>query len=383
MKILFVSHVSEKYGAGRSLLDLIDGLLQKGVKCYVIMPRQGLMAKELENRDIKYSIIPFKNWTSVGRITLRQMARNGWNLFMSLIIAIKAHFWKVDVIHTNSSVTPVGALAAYLARKPHVWHIREFVEEHYGLSFRFGKLFTMKLIKRLSFCVVVISEALRQKYSDYIPTQKLKMVYDPVSMVNKISNNFKTKYNPEILTIPTLLMIGYVYPGKGQMDAVLAVANLVKQNIRVKLKIVGDVVPKYFEQLKQVIIRNQIDKQVEFIKYTDNIASLYNSVDIILVCSRWEAFGRVTVESMLFKKPVIGARSGATPELIKEGFNGLLYEPGNYQELAKKIKYLIKHPKEAKKIGENGFKEANKKYTIEKSANQVYKIFQEAIKSKK
>jgi len=383
MKVVFVSHVSNKYGAGRSLLCLIDGLLQKGVECYVIMPRCGPMVEELKNRGIKYGVLPFKNWTSIGRMTLRQILRNGWSLFMSLIIAIKAYFWKVDIIYTNSSVTPVGAFVSFLLKKPHIWHIREFVEEHYGLSFSLGKLFTMKLIKQLSFRVIVISEALRQKYSQYIPAQKLKMVYNPVSITNKVSGNSKIKHNPGVPMIPTLLIVGCVYPSKGQIDAVLAVADIVRQGIQVKLKIVGDTVPEYLEQLKQIVVKNEIDRQVEFIKYTDNIASLYNSADIILVCSRWEAFGRTTVEGMLFKKPVIGALSGATPELIKENFNGLLYEAGNHRELAEKIKYLIKHTERAKQMGKNGFKEASEKYTIEKSTNQVYKIFQEAIENKK
>lgn len=73
----------------------------------------------------------------------------------------------------------------------------------------------------------------------------------------------------------------------------------------------------------------------------------------------------------------------ATPELIKEGFNGLLYEPGDHQELAEKTKYLINHPEEASQMGKNGFREASEKYTIEKCANAVFDIFLKAIENKK
>jgi len=107
-----------------------------------------------------------------------------------------------------------------------------------------------------------------------------------------------------------------------------------------------------------------------------------DSRNIILVCSRSEAFGRVTVEGMLCSKPIIGTRSGATPELVKEGFTGLLYEPGNYQDLAEKIKYLIVHPGEARQMGTNGFEWASKQFTIEKCASQVFGILQEAVRGK-
>jgi len=374
MKILFVSHVAEKYGAGKALLDLIDGLLQKGAKCYVIMPRQGPLTKELESRHLDYKILPFKSWVFNGRPSLKHMLCIGLNLFVSLMIVLKAFFWRADIIHSNSSVIPVGALAAFLLRKPHIWHVREFVAEHYGHSFDLGKRLTIKLMDKLSFCIIVISEALKRKYSQYIPAYKIKRIYDAVSVIHRACSLKKTE-------IPTLAIIGWLYPSKGQIDAILALSELIKQGIKMKLKIVGEGDLDYSNQLKRVVVQNKINKYVEFTGYMDDIALIYELADIILVCSRWEAFGRVAVESMLFKKPVIGARSGATPELIKDGFNGLLYEPGNYQELSQKIKYLIEHPEKARQMGENGFREASEKYAIAKYANEIYNVFQEAIKS--
>lgn len=127
------------------------------------------------------------------------------------------------------------------------------------------------------------------------------------------------------------------------MDALLAVADLMRQGIQIKLKIVGNGDREYLKQLKHIVVQRNIAEHVEFIGYVDNPYSIINSGNIVLVCSRSEAFGRVTVESMLLKKPVIGTRSGTNPELIKEEFNGLLYQPGNHQELAKKIKYLTEN----------------------------------------
>ena len=89
------------------------------------------------------------------------------------------------------------------------------------------------------------------------------------------------------------------------------------------------------------------------------------------------------MEGMLCGKPVIGARSGATPELIREGFNGLLYEPGNPEDLAMKIKYLIDHPEEAKQMGINGYKWASEQFTIERCASLVFDILQETVQRKK
>jgi len=383
MKVLFISHVSNKLGAARSLLDLMDGLLQKGVQCYVIMPREGPMLKELENRGIEYSIIPFKNWASKGSSLWRRVVRCGFNLLFSLAIAVKACAWKADVLYTNSSVTPVGALAAFLLRKPHIWHIREFGQEDYALSFDSGEWLSKKLIGWLSFRVIVISEALKTRYVQYISSTKIQMIYDAVQLERGLCIDPKTKQGGDKRSVPVLVIVGLLHPGKGQLDAVLAVGDLIKQGVQVKLRVVGDGDPGYLKQLKQAVVQNGIGEYIEFTGYVDNIVPIMNSADMILVCSRSEAFGRVTVEGMLCGKPIIGARSGATPELIKEGFNGLLYEPGNYQDLAKKIKYLIDHPGEAKQMGTNGFEWASKQFTIEKCASQVFDILQEAVQAKR
>ena len=93
---------------------------------------------------------------------------------------------------------------------------------------------------------------------------------------------------------------------------------------------------------------------------------MFNHADIILVCSRNEAFGRIILEAMLLRKPVIATNSGGTPELIKDGFNGLLYEVGNYHQLAEKIEYLIEHNHKMEELGEHGYAFAKKEFTKEK-----------------
>jgi len=383
MKVVFVSHVSNKYGAGRSLLSFIDGLLQKEVQCYVIMPKEGPMVEELKNRGVEYSIIPFRGWTSSSKNHFKKILRAGFNLLISLVIAIKAYFWKADIIYTNSSVTPVGAFAAFFLRKPHIWHIREFGEEDYKLSFDFGNEWSMKLMDLLSFRIIVISEALKQKYAQHISTKKIQRVYNPVQLPDKSFKGLNIVQNTYEQKVPILVIMGGLHPGKGQIDAVLAITDLTKQGIQTKLIIVGGGDPKYLKQLKQSTIQNNIADYVNFTGYLDNPYPIMNSANIALVCSLSEAFGRVTVESMLLKKPVIATRSGATPELIKEGFDGLLYEPGNHSELAEKIRYLIEHPQEAKQMGENGFKEASTKYTIEKCAGEIFHILQKALRNKR
>ncbi len=96
------------------------------------------------------------------------------------------------------------------------------------------------------------------------------------------------------------------------------------------------------------------------------------------MCSRMEAFGRVTIEAMKMGTPVIGARSGGTPEVIREGLTGLLYTPGDVKELADKIQQLCENRQTARQMGEQARRWAMASFTQERHGAEVLAILREA-----
>jgi glycosyltransferase involved in cell wall biosynthesis len=150
------------------------------------------------------------------------------------------------------------------------------------------------------------------------------------------------------------VIIGALNEGKGQDQAIKAVAILACRGLNVELRILGKGGKTYTESLLALIKKSHLEGRVKLEGHVKNPASFINRADVLLMCSRSEAFGRVTIEGMLSGKPVIGSDSGATAELIRDGFNGLLYEPDNPADLADKIILLVKDPAKARFLGENG-----------------------------
>lgn len=103
--------------------------------------------------------------------------------------------------------------------------------------------------------------------------------------------------------------------------------------------------------------------------------ALLRRADAILMCSKREAFGRVTVEGMLAGKPVIGANSGGTLELIQDGITGLLYTSGDPKALAEKIRYLYENPDTATHVGENAKAWAETSFTRDRYRKDVLEAF--------
>jgi glycosyltransferase involved in cell wall biosynthesis len=361
------------------MLELIDGLREQGVVCSVLLREKGWLTGELSRRNLPFAIIPYRWWCST-RPYWKHRLPNLVALVMVLPVLGQLWHWKADVVVTNTSVIGVGALAALLLRKPHVWYIHEFGKEDHDLSFDLGIGVSSKLMARLSAFVIVNSRALEAFYARRIPRSQLRMVYQAVNVHDQSAadRTLETRSAPAT-TVHKLVLVGGIVEGKGQTDAVQALRELKTQGVQAELTLVGTGEPAALEKVKRTVSRCGLDRLVNFTGQVLDPGPIVKDSEIALICSRSEAFGRSTVEAMKLGKPVIGARGGATPELIRENFNGLLYAPGDYLDLARKIRFLVDNPALAKQMGQNGRRWALEEFSVAKYARKVLQILEEAV----
>jgi len=93
----------------------------------------------------------------------------------------------------------------------------------------------------------------------------------------------------------------------------------------------------------------------------------------------YEGFPMAIREAFACGKPVIASRLGALAELVEDGKTGLLFEPGNPQDLAEKIKWMFDHEDECIQMGKNARKVFEEKYTAERNFEILMRIYQHAI----
>jgi len=108
----------------------------------------------------------------------------------------------------------------------------------------------------------------------------------------------------------------------------------------------------------------------------------YSLGKIVLFPSLNESFGLVVLESMAMGLPIIVARSGALPEIVKNNYNGIIIKPGDYEGLTEAIEKLLTNKKLYKKISKNALSEA-KKYDLKKHIGEIEKIFENAMKKRR
>lgn len=93
----------------------------------------------------------------------------------------------------------------------------------------------------------------------------------------------------------------------------------------------------------------------------------------------YENFPRTVVEAYASGLPVIASRIGALAEIVRDGETGLLFEPGNAEDLAAKMAWAQANPDALRRMGANARLEYERLYTPERNYQMLMQIYQDAI----
>ena len=108
---------------------------------------------------------------------------------------------------------------------------------------------------------------------------------------------------------------------------------------------------------------------------------LYMGCDIFLLPTYAEGLPNALLEAMSFGLPVITTPVGAIPEVIKDGENGFLIDPGDAKALSDRIITLIEDPGLRETMGKNNIKSINTEFAQEKMIEKIDRIYQESLSS--
>ncbi|MGJ7027781.1 MULTISPECIES: glycosyltransferase family 4 protein [Methanothermobacter] len=107
----------------------------------------------------------------------------------------------------------------------------------------------------------------------------------------------------------------------------------------------------------------------------EELSGMYGKANVTVVPSVWyENSPMVVYESFAHSTPVIGSNIGGIPELVSEGCNGFLFEPGDKDELKSTLKRLVEDPSILKEFEKNAHESA-KKYTIKEHLEKLERIY--------
>lgn len=170
------------------------------------------------------------------------------------------------------------------------------------------------------------------------------------------------------------LFVGRLSREKG-LNTLLAAWELLPEKI--PLKIIGD--GPLAELVQEAALRIP---EVEWLgrRPLPEVYELMGEAKFLIFPSEWyETFGRVAVEAFAKGTPTIAANIGAIGELVGSGRTGLLFQPGDPEDLARQVQWALQHPEELSKMRQEARAEFEAKYSAEKNYRQLMEIYTQAL----
>ena len=254
--VLFVSHSSDLYGAEKSLFDLAKSINRECFLPIVLFPREGPFREEIENIGIKTYITRLPTWsyiTGIGPFHFIRSLLSRLLLTASSIISIIRIIKKerIDLVYTNSLVVYSGAVAAYISRRPHIWHVSEILGKHSGLRYFLPSRLLLIIISKLSNAIIANSQATARQFKQ-LTHEKVSVIYCGVNVEEYRRVHLHADSSIETKGKWQVAVIGRLYELKAQDDAIRAVSIAKKAIPEIELLLIGHEDKRYKDQKKNI-----------------------------------------------------------------------------------------------------------------------------------
>lgn len=385
MRVLYVNHTAEVSGGERSLLTLLEALGPR-VSAVVATPPGPL---QLELQRIGIPTVAITGTAGSLRlhplhtpVALAQMSTAAAQVHR----AARAH--RAEVIHANSIRAGVVLALGRPSGTAAVAHVRDCLPPGVVSNM------TLRLIARRASVVIANSGYTARSVRAAAPGASLQVVYNPVDV---------RRFDPERIDRDRaraslgaagerrvlLGVVAQLSPWKGQDTAVEAMGLLAASGIDAHLLLIGSAKfvasatrfdnEAYVAGLKARIAELQIGDRVSWMGEREDVPELIRALDILLLPSQEEPFGRALIEAMALGVPVLATEVGGPPEIIQDGVQGRLLPPGEPRAWADAVAGLAAHPDTAREMGRAGRLRVAEAFTPGHHAAAVMCVYERAL----
>jgi len=359
IRVLFVENHADIIGGGQfSLLGLMAQLDRNRYLPICVCPAEGTLTAVVRQEGIELKISS-------------QPAVKPLNVF-KVLVGVFGLYWllrqqRAGLVHANGSRAMFYAgLAGRLAGAKVVWHVR--VPESDG--------WWDKWLGLLATRVIAISKAVEARFS-FIEEAKIQIVYNGVDM-----EAYKSGQGSDLRRAwgerPWVGMVAQLIPWKHYDDFIAAMAKVATRCNSAGYLAIGaepDPAAQHEKHLRELVDKTDLGERFRFTGFMRDIPAVMDALDIVVLCSDNEAFGRVLIEAMAAEKPVVATATGGIPEIVLHGETGLLVPTRDIEAISEAVVYLLEHPQEARVMGLAGRQRVEAMFTMQAHARAVEAVF--------
>jgi glycosyltransferase involved in cell wall biosynthesis len=228
--------------------------------------------------------------------------------------------------------------------------------------------------------IIAISEAVGRAMiqSEHIPSDRIAVIPYGLNGEEFASRAIRGGLRRELGVSegPLVGFVGRLARPKGPDLLLRAFAEIQPQETGAHLVMAGD------GPWRQPLLRLRRDlglKNVHFLGWREDVASVLADLDVVVMPSRWEGFGLVALQAMALEKPVIATRVSALPEVVADAVSGVLVPPEDPSSLSREIVRLLRDPALASRLGHAGTLRARQEFSLEQMMSKTQGVYRQVL----
>lgn len=283
-----------------------------------------------------------------------------------------------QLIHAHTPRTLlIGQLAAKRIGCPLVYHVHSPVgrDSERGLSNRINAMIETWSLKKVDRMICVSSSLAGYMAELGHPQEKIVVVSNGVQAIQDLPNRDEPG---EHWMIGTMALFR---PRKGTEVLLDALAILKKENLNVRLRAVGPFeTPEYESDIMQQVERLGVGDMIDWMGFQTDVNLQLRKMDLFVLPSLYgEGLPMVVLEAMANAVPVVASRVEGIPEAVRDGIDGLIFEPGDPQDLASKLRSMIGDQKRWKAMSASAVERQRAELSDVSMARGVAEVYQSLL----
>lgn len=335
MRILFPFVGDTVGGSHHSAALLIANLPSVGMEAVVVVHRNGPLQNFFAARGIQnQATTPLPFWQA-GRWAFINIFRM---LAVTPGLLRELHRQRVDVVHVNDGRMAISwSLACRVLGIPLVVHQRTF----------FAKSRISSLALNLAARVLAISRFTSNSLPSHVQS-RVRLVSNPLDSTILFDRagaraDVVSEFHLDVSQY-LLIFVGTLQSQKRPRIALQALALLRQAGIDAAILVIGRGEGAEADAVSQFVIEAGLEDAVRLVGFRSDVERLIAAADVLVVPAVEEGHGRVLIEAMLHRTPVVAAASGGHTEVIDHGQTGILFTPDDPQSLANAVTELLANP---------------------------------------
>jgi glycosyltransferase involved in cell wall biosynthesis len=286
---------------------------------------------------------------------------------------------RIDILHTHGYKSDIVGFLAALSGKTrwvatnHVWHPISWILRFYESM----DAFVLRFARR----VVAVSRGVREDLiSANVPPANIRVIGNGVD-IDRFTKSRSTATLKAVLGLRehdvVVTIVGRLSPEKGHRTFLEAARKVSSNKDNVRFLIVGD--GPMAEELGAEAARLNLEERVIFTSFRKDMPEVYALTDVMVNASSIEGLPMTLLEAMASGVPVIAARTGGIPDIIKDNETGLLIDPHDVEALKVKIESLIDDPGKRQRLAAAAFEFVTMNHSFERMCDGYRQVYQEIM----